>query len=237
MANCPMSSERELLIKFCSQVTPTAQLVAGILENGIENFLCKTNRFKKVDLTEKPVNLLTSGLKVITYLDQTWPKQLFDLDDEMPLVLWLNSDFPDLTTFKSAITITGSMQPSISDSKILGRLMAAVTSATVPIITDGAAGTGELLIRLGLAQKAELLVVRAAGLQARSKSQLNLPQQVVQISESPPTAWLSKSRLLRRNRIVAALSFITVAISPRPFTNAASIWHWADLLGRDRIAI
>lgn len=232
-----MESARELLINFCCQIDPTQKIVSGVLEHGIENFLRKSNQLNALKLIPTKLKLSPARYNVITYLDKDWPNQLFDLDDEMPLVLWVSCDLIELSTLNSAITLTGPQQMSISDARIAGQLVSASENAVRAILTDGARGTGELLIRLGINKNMKLAVVKPTGLQINSRRNLNLPGQVIQISEYSPSAIFSKSRLLRRNRILAALSSLTIAISPRPFSGAASILHWADLLGRDRVLI
>ena len=232
-----MESARELLIDFCSTIEPTSKMIAGVLEHGIEKFLSQSNQSNVLNPIQDKLPALNSKFNVITYLDKDWPNQLFDLDDEMPWVLWVSCDLIELPALKSAITLTGPQQMSISDARIAGQLIAASENAVRPILSDGARGTGELLIRLGINKNIKLAVVKPMGLQINSRRNLNLPGQVIQISEYAPTAILSKNRLLRRNRILAALSSLTIAISPRPFSGAASIWHWADLLGRDRVLI
>jgi predicted Rossmann fold nucleotide-binding protein DprA/Smf involved in DNA uptake len=236
-SNTAMGSVRELLIDFCSSVEPTSKMIAGVLEHGIENFLSKSNQLlaSKPTHNQSPASL--TKFNVITYLDKDWPNQLFDLDDEMPLVLWVNCDLIELLALGSSIALTGPQQMSISDARIAGQLISASENAVRPILTDGARGTGELLIRLGITKNVKLAVVKPTGLQINSTRNLNLPDQVIQISEYAPTVIASKNRLVRRNRILAALSSLTIAISPRPYSGAASIWHWADLLGRNRVSI
>lgn len=232
-----MFNEREALIKFCTSFQPSPQVVAQILELGIIKHLDK-NRSQFQNFNIKSANIkISNTIKCVTYLDEDWPKQLFDLDDEMPLVMWFRGDLSAVGNLIAPIAITGTRQPSITDVRYLGQLIAASSQLQLPLITDGASGSGELLLQVGIKSNSKLILVKAAGLETKSKSELNLLPNVLELSEFPPKTPLSKPRILQRNRIIAALSSLTIAVRPKTFSTASSIWHWADQLGRDRFLI
>ena len=89
-----MHNERTELIKLFSKYEPSAWLIDKSIELGAVRAKSLGKKLNK--LISYPSLDITNGQKkqlaptAITYLDANWPKQLFDLDNEMPLVLWLS---------------------------------------------------------------------------------------------------------------------------------------------------
>jgi DNA processing protein len=184
-----------------------------------------------------PVSVINSHAPVITYLDNEYPRCLFDLAEELPLVLWYQSNQLKLNVPRFRASVIGSNHPSLTDVKLLGNLLAQTHLDFLPI-TDASVGVGELLLKLSIANQFPAAIVAASGISKYSLP-LNWRQrrkflgQGLILSETPPHLALNRNRLLRRNRIIAAMSDAVIAIRPAKNSGASSILHWAEQLGRE----
>lgn len=230
-----MLTERDLLVQFCSNAELNPRIVSQILERGISSVL--SSNIPKV----MPPNSLRSmrhlkSLNAITYLDDHFPQALFDLEDEMPLVLWSDKSifFKPYETF---VTITGTNTLSLTDVRLISRLIQQLDNRATSVL-DASIGTSELALKQLVNLEKPSVVIAAAGL-ISYQVPLNYIQRMkfaeigILLSENPPHLSLNRTRMLRRNRILAALSSQIIAIRPRGKSGASSILHWAELLGRD----
>ena len=64
-----------------------------------------------------------------------------------------------------------------------------------------------------------------------------IPKSGALISEYPLGVPVTKARLIDRNRVIAALSSLVIAIEPAARTGASNILYWADQLGREVIVV
>lgn len=237
-----MEQEREALVTLVSTYEVTPYLAAKVLEHGpavVSNrprWLNRSNRF-----TIASSSNLTKSVEVTTYLDPEWPAALFDLDDEMPLALWCKSKKPNGISSIPGIGIVGKRTPSLSDIRVLGRLLDSEIT-DLPLVTAAAPGINEQVIKTASRKKQLVQVISAAGFKVQQpqlswKARSGIAQYGVLLSEYPPRAPFSRDRMLRRNRIIAALSASVVVIGEPNNSAAVGIWHWATVLGRETIAI
>lgn len=237
-----MQQERDALITLVSNYEISPYLAAKVLEHGSTTvvnrpkWLSKSIRYPS---TSSP-DANKSG-KLITYLDPQWPAALFDLDDQMPLALWCNANHPIEISSIAGIAVVGRLTPSLSDVRILGRFLGSELT-DLPLATTAAPGINEHVIRAACRRRQLVQVISAAGLSVQQfrlswKTRSAIAKYGVLISEYPHQVSFSRDRVIRRNRIVAALSATVVLIGAPNSPGTAGIWHWAAVLGRETIAI
>jgi DNA processing protein len=237
-------SERERLIRLLINYEPTPWLIQNILEFGVNDAIAGFRNtqqlipYAKPSLAKNP----QQPVSVITYLDDSWPKQLFDLDTEMPLVLWVNGNVQANTAIAPTIAIVGNTQPSLSTIRTAGRIIRLATAETAAIFSDGSFGISSLGHRIAISINQPSFVVLPAGVNQRypKRNQMllsGIAKTGALISEYPPHVSVSRGRLLRRNRIIAALSDLTVVIAAPPRGGAANIAYWAEQLGRELVEL
>jgi DNA processing protein len=228
-------SERDLLVEFCSSYEVSPAIAAQVLEHGIDKVIANSRLMSRC--LPLPAATHKSQAAAITYLDSAYPKCLFDLAEELPLVLWYRSNQLKFNFPRFRVSIIGSNQPSLTDVRLLGNLLAQTYLNFLPI-TDASMGVGELLLILSTVNQFPIAIVAASGTSKYSLP-LNWRQrrkflgQGLILSETPPHLALNRDRLLRRNRVIAAMSDAVIAIRPAKNSGASSILHWADQLGRE----
>ena len=236
-----MNPARSDLIRFCTNYEVNQVIVGQILEHGINyvmrqsQLLKRTNRFIRNQYPNSIRNVRT-----VTYLDPDWPKALFDLDDEMPLVLWYQTQLRNLMQLSPSLSITGTTQLSLSDAKLLGRLIFQQSSLQHTITSAGTLGAGVLASQLANSNAQPHILVLASGITDRSWSNtisIRPSFNAIVVSELPTGVRFSRERLLKRNRIVAALGSSLVAVRPHRNSTALNTMYWATQLGRDVLVI
>lgn len=241
-----MSAERAELIRLFSKYEPNAWLIDKSLELGA---LRAASLGKKLNKLIPYSNLNLADWKTqqlqptaITYLDNHWPKQLFDLDNEMPLVLWL-SGVKQLTFLDNqAVAVVGSKMPSLSVVKSAGRVILNALADCSCILSDNSIGINTLAMHLGIKTGKTNFSILAGGLdqiypKVNQDLLLAIPSFGALVSQYPIGVRVTKAQLIERNRIIAALSSLVIAIAPTARTGASNIMNWADQLGREVIAI
>jgi DNA protecting protein DprA len=239
-----VTTEREKLIRLLSHCEPTPWLIQNILEFGVNHAIARVRKTPQLITYAKPSLAKNphQPVSVITYFDDCWPKQLFDLDTEMPLVLWVNGNVQASTAIASTIAIVGATQPSLSSVRTAGRIIRLVTAETAAIFSDGSFGISSLGHRMAISINRPNFAVLPAGVNQRYPKRnhmllSDIAKTGALISEYPPHVAVSRGRLLRRNRIIAALSDLTVVIAAPPRSGAANIAYWAEQLGREIVEL
>jgi DNA protecting protein DprA len=237
-------TERDKLIRLFSKYEPTAWLIRKVLEFGVSGAIAQAKKSKQLIAYPSTSAQQTCDLpiRIITYLDACWPKQLFDLDTEMPLVLWVSGDAPAGTAVKSAIAIAGPNQPSLSTVRTAGRIIYCATGAATAVFSDGSFGVSSLVHRIAISINQLNFAVLPAGINQpyprRNHTLLtDIAKTGALISEYPPNIAVNRGRLLRRNRIIAAMSDLAVVIAAPPRSGAANIAYWAEQLGRELVEV
>lgn len=241
-----MHNERIELIKLFSKYEPSAWLIDKSIELGavraksLGKKLNKLISYPSLNITNRQKTQLEPT--AITYLDANWPKQLFDLDNEMPLVLWLSGARQLTFLDHQAVAVVGSKLPSLSVVKSTGQLLLNALTDCSCILSDNSIGINALAMQLGIKAGKTNFSVLAGGLdQIYPKVNQDLlraiPKSGALISEYPLGAPVTKARLIDRNRVIAALSSLVIAIEPTARTGASNILYWADQLGREVIVV
>lgn len=237
-----MQQERDALITLVSNYEITPYLAAKVLEHGSTAVIYRPKWLSKsIRYPSTSSSSANKSGKLITYLDPQWPPALFDLDEEMPLALWCNANHSNEISSNAGIAVVGRLTPSLSDIRILGRFLGSELT-DLPLSTTAAPGINEQVIRAACRRRQFVQVISAAGLSVQQfrlswKTRSDLAKYGVLISEYPHQVSLNRNRVIRRNRIVAALSATVVLIGSPTNPSTAGIWHWAAVLGRESIAI
>lgn len=232
-----MLSDREKLINLLYNFEPSPKLLSQLNDHGIEKIYERLSRRYQL----RP-HATSPHTRVITFLDKAWPAQLHDLLDEMPLTLWIAGNFDLKNISRHCITITGPKQPKLSTIKQLGRVACHAARFSAVIASDLSAESNSLLLQLALRNDAVTVGVLAGGIDqpfpATSRGlHCAIKKSGLLVTEYPPGVIPSRTTLLRRNRILAALSTLVIALDPKTPSTTSSILNWANLMNRKIVEV
>lgn len=177
--------------------------------------------------------------------DPEWPSQLADLEacepvndlSGAPLGLWLRGQghLADLAAGSAAIV--GSRACTSYGETIASELAADLARAGVRTVSGGAFGIDAAAHRGCLASRSATVAVLACGLdQGYPSAHRRLFDRIcedgVLVSEFPPGAHPTRVRFLGRNRLIAALTRITVIVEAAARSGARNTVTWANCLNR-----
>jgi DNA processing protein len=168
----------------------------------------------------------TADLRAITPDSPEWPTQLDDLPDR-PERLWLRGpgDLADLTA--RAVAMVGSRAATSYGTHIAAELAYDLARHGVTIISGGAFGIDAAAHRAALSADTATVLVAAHGLdRTYPAGHAALFEQIARtgliVSEHPPGTAPTRSRLVHRNRIIAALAQATVVVEAAARSGALS---------------
>lgn len=156
------------------------------------------------------------GLRILIPGDDDWPTALNDLGDRAPTALWVRGASSFLAApLSDRVTITGARAATSYGEHVTGELTSDLTHAERIIVAGGAYGIDAAAHRAALATGGQTLAVMVGGLDRLYPSgNRELLERVGDVgllaSEMPPGATPTKWRFLARNRILGALSGVTV---------------------------
>ncbi|MFW0109808.1 DNA-processing protein DprA [Rothia sp. P13129] len=179
--------------------------------------------------------------------DEDWPETLNDLDTSRPYALWGRGDRERLQELQHtpAISIVGSREPTQYGHSVTSHLVQDLAPTQTPIISGGALGIDGIAHRTALETSPSNLptvALMACGVdRPYPKQHQQLLEHIINrgllLSEvslgTPPTRW----RFLQRNRMIAALSELTVIVEARWRSGALNTAHHALELGRELRAV
>jgi DNA processing protein len=179
------------------------------------------------------------GITVATWQDPTYPIQFNALEDKPLVLFWKGVLRPDDC---SGIAIVGTREASVVSLRLahnLGRDLAARGCTVVSGLAHGIDTAGH---RGTLAAGGRTLAVLGCGINAIYPPQnAPLAQEIIRngalIGEVHPNASPSTSALMRRNRLIAALSKATIVIEAGDSSGALHTARFAHALGRPVFAV
>ena len=177
------------------------------------------------------------GFRFIIPTDAKWPEQLNDLDNEMPIGLWVRGDADFASLFQHAIAIVGSRASTAYGERIAAELGTLTSDHGYAVISGAAFGIDAAAHRGALGAGGQTVAVLASGVDVAYPSAHQglidrIATQGLVVSEVPPGTPPRKHYFLVRNRIIAALSQQTVVVEAAVRSGALSTAHWAQDLGR-----
>ena len=184
------------------------------------------------------------GGRLLIPEDPQWPASLVDLGSAMPLCLWLRGKSGDgLPDGRRTVAVVGSRDATSYGLSVAGEMSAGLVARGYTVVSGGAYGIDAQAHRSALAAAQDsgpsaTIAVLAGGLDryypAGNEDLLRAVAQAgLLVSEVPPGSAPTRWRFLQRNRIIAALSRVTVVVEARWRSGALSTAHHAATLGRE----
>ncbi|MBP3222908.1 MAG: DNA-processing protein DprA [Actinomycetaceae bacterium] len=187
-------------------------------------------------LSDIRTNMERYHLDFICWHDDIWPEKLNRLGDEMPLGLWIKGNKKLLE--KSAVSIVGSRDCSEYGKRITADFSYELSQKGHVIVSGGAHGIDTYAHSYAFSKTQALtIVVFAGGLgkyyPAKNTTMFDkiLRSGGLFVSESPPLSPPLKHRFLSRNRIISALSDVTVVVEAPFRSGAISTGHHTLSIG------
>lgn len=183
------------------------------------------------------------GGELLVPEDSRWPEALRDLGLGMPLCLWtrgnLSKGIPEL---RRTAAVVGSRDSTGYGASVAGDIAAGLVTRGWTVVSGGAYGIDAQAHRAALATgnpaRIPTIAVMACGVDRYYPAgNEELLREVVRrgllLSEVPPGSSPTRWRFLQRNRIIAALSAVTVVVEARWRSGALNTAHHAAALGRE----
>ncbi|NJC22541.1 DNA processing protein [Arthrobacter pigmenti] len=183
------------------------------------------------------------GGTLLTPESEAWPAALTDLQLGMPLCLWVRGESPTtIPPLERVVAIVGSRDSTSYGSSVTAEMAAGLVNRGYTVVSGGAYGIDAQAHRSALMTAREdhplpTLGVLACGIDryypAGNEELLReIARRGLLVSEVPPGSAPSRWRFLQRNRLIAALSAVTVVAEARWRSGALNTAHHAAGLGR-----
>lgn len=195
---------------------------------------------EQVDTVYRILRRLTISL--IEPGDPRWPDTLDHLGPHAPLLLFARGDTSLMAQTERLVAVVGTRKPSIEGARAARTIASGLASAGVVSVSGGALGVDAIAHRFALQQLVPTVLVAATPLdRAYPREHRGLFDAVASrgllLSETPPTATISPSSFLARNRIIAALSQHTIVVECPAQSGALNTASHAAQLGRELWAV
>ncbi|TXN29782.1 DNA-processing protein DprA [Lacisediminihabitans profunda] len=225
--------------------TTTARIALG-LEEGSSNdadmiavFRQRvTPRVNDVELERAHQATETIGASVLIPGDPEWPGALSDLGVHQPIALWTRGRAELLAgPLTNRVAIVGSRAATDYGEHVTMEIAAALSERGRTIVSGAAYGIDAIAHRATLAAGGHAVAILAGGVDrfypAGNDALLQrIAESGLIVSELPPGASPTKWRFLQRNRLVAAVSAVTVVIEAGYRSGSLNTAGHAHGLGR-----
>ncbi|WP_414687949.1 DNA-processing protein DprA [Mycobacterium sp.] len=187
------------------------------------------------------------GARLVTPADAEWPALAFaafgGVDDRLhpggtaPLVLWVIGGAALDDIAQRAAAIVGTRAATGYGEQVAAELAAGVCERDVAVVSGAAYGIDGAAHRSALSVDGMTVAVLAGGVDVpypggHAALLHRIRSHGVVISEYPPSVRPARHRFLVRNRLVAALSGVTVVVEAGFRSGAANTAAWSRALGR-----
>ncbi|UWX96057.1 DNA-processing protein DprA [Arthrobacter zhaoxinii] len=183
------------------------------------------------------------GGELLVPEDSRWPESLRHLELGMPLCLWARGTLArGLPVLERTVAVVGSRDATGYGLSIAGDISAGLANRGYTVVSGGAYGIDAQAHRAALAsapsEETATIAVMACGADrfypAGNDDLLRtVAARGLLLSEVPPGSAPTRWRFLQRNRIIAALSAVTVVVEARWRSGALNTAHHAAGLGRE----
>ncbi|MFN3925243.1 MAG: DNA-processing protein DprA [Pseudarthrobacter sp.] len=179
------------------------------------------------------------GGRLIIPSDELWPVQLADLGIQEPICLWWRGQEQPLPGAATSIALVGSRDSTSYGAAVTGDLAYSLAQRGFTVVSGGAYGIDAHAHRAALAGASgavPTIAVMAGGVDrfypSGNEDLLRaVCNQGAVLAEVPPGSAPTRYRVLQRNRIIAALSAVTVVVEARWRSGALNTAHHAETLG------
>ncbi len=177
------------------------------------------------------------GAKIITSQSSYWPKQVNDLGEASPLVLWGKGDFTLLGSDK-VVAIVGARASTGYGEQVTAEFASNLALRRYVIISGGAYGIDAMAHRATLNARGATIAMLAGGIDQMYPSGNTVLLEKVRetgllLAEQPPGTVPSRWRFLQRNRLIASLSRVVLVIEAGFRSGAINTASHACHLGRE----
>jgi DNA processing protein len=180
------------------------------------------------------------GGRLIIPSDELWPGQLADLGIQEPICLWWRGQEQTLPGADKCIALVGSRDSTSYGASVTGDIAYSLAQRGLTVVSGGAYGIDAHAHRAALAGgsgEMPTIAVMAGGVDrfypSGNEDLLRaVCNQGAVIAEVPPGSAPTRYRFLQRNRLIAALSSVTVVVEARWRSGALNTAHHAETLGR-----
>lgn len=189
-------------------------------------------------LLERLEQAQESSIAVVIPGDRSWPAALDVLRQQAPYALWTRGATSLLSPSPhQRVTITGSRASTAYGAEVARDLAADMVQNECVVVAGGSFGIESAAHRAALALDGSTVAVLASGvdrLQPAAHAELlnAIANRGLLVSEQPPGATPSRSTLIARGRIMAALSDATIVVEAAQRSNALYMAYQARSLGR-----
>ena len=178
-----------------------------------------------------------SRLRLLTPVDPGWPRGVDDLGVHAPIVLWLRGAGRATASNVPRVALVGARASTSYGELVAGELSADLAGGGVCIVSGAAFGIDGAAHLAALGAGGETIAVLAGGVDRpypASHSDLigRIADTGAVISEIAPGAAPTKSRFLQRNRVIAAMSDVTVVVEAGWRSGSLNTAGHAAALGR-----
>ncbi len=180
------------------------------------------------------------GGRLIIPSDTLWPEQLGDLGLQEPICLWWRGLEQTLPDASRCVALVGSRDSTSYGASVTGDLAYSLAQRGFTVVSGGAYGIDAHAHRAALAGgggAVPTIAVMAGGVDrfypSGNEDLLRaVCNQGAVLAEVPPGSAPTRYRFLQRNRLIAALSAVTVVVEARWRSGALNTAHHAESLGR-----
>ncbi|WP_342769876.1 DNA-processing protein DprA [Thermomonospora umbrina] len=182
------------------------------------------------------------GGRLVCPGDPEWPATLDDLGERRPYALWLRGSADLRYTCLRSVAIVGARAASSYGLRIAAELGAELAAAGWTVVSGGALGIDAAAHRGVLAADGHTVAVFANGVDRFYPPRndaifMEILDQGLLVSESPPGTDPNRLRFLVRNRLIAALTKGTVVVEAAARSGALNTAAHARHLGRALMAV
>ena len=184
-----------------------------------------------------------AGGELLIPEDPRWPEALRALELGMPLCLWARGNLSrGVPALHRTAAVVGSRDSTGYGASVAGDIAAGLVTRGWTVVSGGAYGIDAQAHRAALAtggpDRIPTIAVMAGGIDryypAGNEDLLReVARRGLLLSEVPPGSAPTRWRFLQRNRIIAALSAVTVVVEARWRSGALNTAHHAAVLGRE----
>ncbi|TAP45856.1 DNA-processing protein DprA [Arthrobacter sp. S39] len=180
------------------------------------------------------------GGRLLVPSDDLWPAQLADLGIQEPICLWWRGLEQLLPGASRCVALVGSRDSTSYGASVTGDLAYSLAQRGFTVVSGGAYGIDAHAHRAALAggsAAVPTIAVMAGGVDrfypSGNEDLLRaVCNQGAVLAEVPPGSAPTRFRFLQRNRLIAALSAVTVVVEARWRSGALNTAHHAETLGR-----
>ncbi len=183
-----------------------------------------------------------AGARLLVPGDDEWPAAVDDLGPAAPLVLWVRGAGDLADVVRRAVAVVGARACTPYGEHMAADLAAGLGERGWTTVSGGAFGIDAAAHRGAMAVNAGTVAVLACGVDVAYPAGHDLllariAEQGVVMSELPPGSRPTKSRFLKRNRVIAALGRGTVVVEAAVRSGALNTAGHAASLGRSVLAV